>query len=213
MHCSFRSGSVERPAWKVTDHEAEWPEDFFEQCRATLLYAIMPYDLSFWGVLRRPLLFSIYLLFLFPLYGVDSICVIVLWIYTYKVDEYQLTDFIIKSKGLQFITSGLISGALAFFKMYKCSIQEEGSPLACEHKAPGMLPTFPFEFSLLLVRTVLVWITFLILWNFDAVTAWHARRRAKAATSDARRTDSARSEGEKPRSRVSPVRRLSPSIR
>ena len=85
--------------------------------------------------------------------GVDSICVIVLWIYTYKVDEYQLTDFIIKSKGLQFITSGLISGALAFFKMYKCSIQEEGSPLACEHKAPGMLPTFPFEFSLLLVRT------------------------------------------------------------
>ena len=50
-----------------------------------------------------------------------------------------------------------------------------------------MLPTFPFEFSLLLVRTVLVWITFLILWNFDAVTAWHARRRAKAATSDARR--------------------------
>ena len=33
------------------------------------------------------------------------------------------------------------------------------------------------------------------------------------ATSDARRTDSARSEGEKPRSRVSPVRRLSPSIR
>ena len=100
------------------------------------------------------------MLFLFPLYGVDSICVIVLWIYTYKVDEYQLTDFIIKSKGLQFITSGLISGALAFFKMYKCSIQEEGSPLACEHKAPGMLPTFPFEFSLLLVRTVLVWITF-----------------------------------------------------
>ena len=105
-------------------------------------------------------LFLINMLFLFPLYGVDSICVIVLWIYTYKVDEYQLTDFIIKSKGLQFITSGLISGALAFFKMYKCSIQEEGSPLACEHKAPGMLPTFPFEFSLLLVRTVLVWITF-----------------------------------------------------
>ena len=166
---------------------ASWPDGLYARAVSLLLYAMSPYDLSFMGRMRQLALFLINMLFLFPLYGVDSICVIVLWIYTYKVDEYQLTDFIIKSKGLQFITSGLISGALAFFKMYKCSIQEEGSPLACEHKAPGMLPTFPFEFSLLLVRTVLVWITFLILWNFDAVTAWHARRRAKAATSDARR--------------------------
>ena len=73
----------------------------------------MPYDLSFWGVLRRPLLFSIYLLFLFPLYGVDSICVIVLYFCLYKYDEYQLVKFIIGAKGLQFLTAGLICGALA----------------------------------------------------------------------------------------------------
>ena len=42
-------------------------------------------------------------------------------------------------------------------------------PGSCEQKAPGMNKTFWFEYTLYLVRTVLVWITFLILWKFDEV--------------------------------------------
>eukprot|EP00908_Phaeocystis_cordata_P021921 Transcript_433.p1 GENE.Transcript_433~~Transcript_433.p1 ORF type:complete len:830 (-),score=446.03 Transcript_433:210-2699(-) len=151
---------------KVTDHEAEWPEDFFERCRATLLYAIMPYDLSFFGMMRQPTLFAINLVFLFPLFGVDSICVMTLWLCTYKYDEFQLCSFIIKSKGLGLVTAGLISGAIGFVKLYACSMVnppgpgEAPSPASCEFKAPGVYSTAEWEFWLYQARVVLLWVTF-----------------------------------------------------
>ena len=146
----------------------------------------MPYDLSFWGVLRRPLLFSIYLLFLFPLYGVDSICVIVLYFCLYKYDEYQLVKFIIGAKGLQFLTAGLICGALGFSKLFICVTSSDET--LCSRKAPGGHPTFYFEMLLFFVRLNLVWISFIMLWKFDSINsgrqnmlAFRARRSALEA--------------------------------
>ena len=87
--------------------------------------------------------------------------------------------FIVKSKSLAFITSGLLSGALGFMKLYRCATKWEihghGS---CEQKAPGMQATFWFEYTLFLVRTILVWITFMILWKFEEVQAWKKKRDA-----------------------------------
>ena len=122
---------------KSLSHEAQYPEACFERCRATLLYAMKPYDLSFFGMMRCPTLFAINLIFLFPLLGVDSICVITLWLCTYKYDEFQLTAFIIPSKGLGLVTAGLISGAIGFVKLYMCSMVEDpNDPGSCQHKAP-----------------------------------------------------------------------------
>ena len=57
---------------------------------------------------------------LFPLYGVDSAFVILLWGFSNKFDEDQLVGFVIRSKSLGFITTGLLSGVYAFAKLYVC---------------------------------------------------------------------------------------------
>ena len=104
------------------------------------------------------------------------------------VDEFQLVNFIIKSKGLQFLTGGLIGGALGFVKLFRCStVADPLSPAGCWHKAPGVTKTFRWEFSLLMVRSVLVWITFILLFNFEHLEKWDKKRQAEAATSDPRR--------------------------
>ena len=206
-------------------HQAEAPSEPIEWCRATLLHAMEPCDLSFFGRIRNPLYAAIFMLFLFPLFGVDSIMVIIYWLCQKKgaattpaptfmvclslhygraplepllshvlplprgaVDEFQLVNFIIKSKGLQFITGGLIGGALGFVKLFRCSTtQDVDGPKGCEHKAPGVTKFFRFQFSLLLVRSMLVWITFILLFNFEAIERWDKKRQAEAATSDPRR--------------------------
>jgi hypothetical protein len=169
-------------------HQAEAPSEPIEWMRATLLHAMEPCDLSFFGRIRNPLYAAIFGCFLFPLYGVDSICVIIYWLCQKKVDEFQLVNFIIKSKGLQFLTGGLLGGALGFRKMFMCSTTADlTGPGGCEHKAPGGHKTFRFEYSLLMVRTVLVWITFILLFNFDKIERWDKKRQAEAATSDPRR--------------------------
>ena len=169
-------------------HKAEAPTEPIEWCRATLLHAMEPCDLSFFGRIRKPLYAAIFMCFLFPLFGVDSIMVILYWLCQKKVDEFQLVNFIIKSKGLQFITGGLIGGALGFVKLFRCSTTADvDGPKGCEHKAPGVTKFFRFQFTLLMVRTVLVWITFILLFNFDAIEKRDKRRQAEAATSDPRR--------------------------
>jgi len=147
---------------------------------ATLIYSTMPYDRSYWGLIRSPLFLFVKLVFLFPMYGVDSICVISYWLSAYKFDEHQLVAFIIKSKSLAFITTGLISGAIGFIKLFMCATRwDPHGPGSCERKAPGMNKTFWFEYTLFLVRTVLVWITFLILWKFEEVQMWKKKRDAE----------------------------------
>ena len=65
---------------KVLDHEAAFPAGCFAGAKALLLYAMLPYDLSFFGMMRQPSLFAVNLVFLFPLFGADSVCVITLWL-------------------------------------------------------------------------------------------------------------------------------------
>jgi hypothetical protein len=169
-------------------HKAEAPTEPIEWCRATLLHAMEPCDLSLFGRIRNPLYAAIFMAFLFPLFGVDSIMVILYWICQKKVDEFQLVNFIIKSKGLQFITGGLIGGALGFVKLFRCSTTEDiDGPKGCEYKAPGVTKFFRFQFALLLVRSVLVWITFILLFNFETIERWDKKAQAEAATSDPRR--------------------------
>lgn len=67
---------------------AEAPSEPMEWLRATLLYAMEPADLTFFGKIRVPLYFAIFMTFLFPLYGVDSCCIILFWISQKKVRSH-----------------------------------------------------------------------------------------------------------------------------
>jgi len=147
------------------------PTNIFKRMAARLLYAMEPYDLTFWGVLRSPLSASIQLLFYFPLWGISDTMVLTLAACKYftEFNEYGLIKFIVSSKRLQFITSGLISGTYAFTKLFVCATLREGdqddpewepSFFRCEHFAPGSHHTFIYEFTLFLLRSCLNWYFF-----------------------------------------------------
>ena len=74
------------------------PTNPFLWFKATLLYAIAPYDLTLWGSIRSPLFFLIYLLFLFPFFGVADVCIVLNWIFLEKSDKHQLVNFITRCK-------------------------------------------------------------------------------------------------------------------
>ena len=66
---------------------------------ARLIYAMEPYDLTIWGIIRSPLSLIIQLAFLFPLYGVSDMLVLTLAASKYftNFNEFGLVNFIISS--------------------------------------------------------------------------------------------------------------------
>ena len=133
------------------DHE-ELPTGCLAACRATVLHAMNPFDLSFWGRMRHPLYFLIYFVFLFPLYGIDDTCMVLLWLCIDKFDEHQVVSFILLSKSFQFVTGGLMGGSYAFFKLYLCATHLDSD--ACATSGPGMYWYFSYVFGLFLMRSV-----------------------------------------------------------
>lgn len=162
---------------KEEQEDKPYPKTFFRFLAARLIYAMEPYDMTFWGVIRSPISLIIQVCFLFPLYGVSDILVLTLAASKYftNFNQFGLIQFIISSKRLQFVTTGLLSGAYAFSKLFICATlrEDRSSPnwhptsFECETFAPGTHPTFIFEFFLFFLRSILNWAAFALLWNFE----------------------------------------------
>lgn len=67
-------------------HDAAPPQSLLRRIGARLIYAMEPYDLTLWGIIRSPLSLAIQLAFLFPLYGVSDLLVITLAIAKYNTN-------------------------------------------------------------------------------------------------------------------------------
>ena len=130
----------------------ELPSGCVAACRAVVLHAMNPFDLSFWGRMRYPLYCLIYLVFLFPYYGIDDTCMVVFWLCIDKCDEHQVVSFILLAKSFQFVTGGLMSGSYAFLKLYLCATHLESD--ACATSGPGMYWYFDYVFALFMLRSV-----------------------------------------------------------
>ena len=72
-----------------------------------MLYAIDPADMSIWATLRCPQMLSIYLLLLFPYYGVSLWMMLLLLVCIDWRCDYQLINYIVLIRALSFITVGL----------------------------------------------------------------------------------------------------------
>jgi len=103
--------------------------------------------------------------------------------------RYGLIEFIVTAKKLQFFTSGLVAGCVGFAKLFVCATQPSDGELrlgelrledfagavpsspayACAVFYPGSHTTFPFEFFLFVVRSLLLWGAFVLLWHYDAL--------------------------------------------
>jgi hypothetical protein len=124
-------------------HDAQPPTGWFKGVVVRFIYAMEPYDLSIWGTIRSPVSLCLQLTFLFPFYGVSDTLVIALAFakYTTQYSEYGLVMFIVSAKNLQFVT-GLVSGTVAFTKLFVCATLREDAPLypyfSCQTFAPGV---------------------------------------------------------------------------
>jgi hypothetical protein len=182
LSASLEFGSVRNK--EIGKEDSPAPKPLLKRMAARLIYAMEPYDLGFWGTIRSPLSLCIQLLFYFPFYGISDLCVLTLAAakaYT-NFNEYGLIQFIVSSKRLQFITSGLMSTTYAFTKIFICAtyretrdttaLDFEPSYLECRTFAPGTHRTFIFEFCLFVLRSVLNWVVFYLLWHFTSVQAF-----------------------------------------
>ena len=88
--------------------------------RAFILYHFVPFDKNIWGMLRDPGWVFLTLVTMIPYFAARTLffTVLLLCIATSKggPDEFQLVAFVMKFKGQQFITGGMIAAARGGFE-------------------------------------------------------------------------------------------------
>mmetsp|Transcript_3114 Transcript_3114/g.8936 ORF Transcript_3114/g.8936 Transcript_3114/m.8936 type:complete len:417 (+) Transcript_3114:82-1332(+) len=112
--------------------------------RAKLLYCLYPFDRSLAGKLKDPLFLLLWVISLFPLYGVRFsffVFLFILQVANWPADTYQIILFILTFKGTQFQSGGILLLVYAF-AMYTMCIKP-GDLQSCTQDGPGMfIPTW-----------------------------------------------------------------------
>ncbi|KAL4439601.1 hypothetical protein ABPG74_004003 [Tetrahymena malaccensis] len=140
------------PCWKI---------------RSLFQYSLMPYDKSLGQKLRNPIFILGFLAMLCPIYGISSFYFILLFLIIDKSDEYQLINFILEFKRLQFFSIGVIGGTIGFYMYFKCV--EENTHLSlsiqqnCYQYGPSMLIHPRIDLIAFGINILLVWITLIFL--------------------------------------------------
>ena len=81
------------------------------KARAVFLYARQPYDKTIWAQVKDPLFWVLTAVSLFPLFGVPQAFYLLCFLLIDKRDEFQVCQFILGFKGVQFITVGILRRA------------------------------------------------------------------------------------------------------
>lgn len=136
------------------------------QIRAQVLYVYLPHDKSVFGQMKDPKFWVIFVATLVPTHGVRVIVfsiLLVMLLIPGPPDEYQLINYMLVFKGMQFITSGVLSTLMGSVCYYYCfSVWQSGAKECIDLNGPGadeslgQLPDY-------LGSVLLVWIAFLCL--------------------------------------------------
>jgi hypothetical protein len=132
--------------------------------RSKVLYSWWPFDISVFGQVRDPLFWILTVLSCVTIFGIRIITgsVILLFILLGRpADEYQITQFILTFKGLQFISSGVALGITAAVKYYIC-VHPDGTH-TCNTDGPGATQGFSQGMVDWLGSSILVWVAFAFL--------------------------------------------------
>lgn len=130
--------------------------------RAFWRYHLFPYDRTFWRSLKDPVFVITQLVGLVPVMGVAPLLFVFIFLIIDKSDEFQLIQFILRFKGMQFITLGLMRALVGYFTYYGCTIGSEDNH-DCENTGPGTGPEFLGTSFGLVICVFCVWIAFLML--------------------------------------------------
>jgi hypothetical protein len=153
--------------------------------RAFVLGHFIPYDKDVWAKLRDPLFVLLTLLTMVPVFAArEAFFALVLLLHLFPgskshgaVDEWQLINFIMSFKGMQFLTGGVIGGGLGGVQYMLCVNKDshsaantlalaKESPLlmhSCHESGPGSSDSFLLDCVSFGLNILLVWVAFLAL--------------------------------------------------
>ncbi|KAG8467178.1 hypothetical protein KFE25_000494 [Diacronema lutheri] len=157
-----RARALELEQLEADAHELRCCAHPLSKLRAHILYALYPYDRSIWGQLRMPSFYPLMLLQLCPVYGVQTIFFLLLFLIRDKGDEFQLCQFILEFKGLQFVTVGAIGGLVAGAHAQWCATHGTCGERGLRG-APGQHSSFAFETGAFVLNMLLCWAAFVLL--------------------------------------------------
>jgi hypothetical protein len=141
-------------------------EDSGVDCfRAFFRYHLFPYDKTFWGQLFDPVQGLYRLITLIPVYGTSSFMFLLIFLLIDKSDEFQLINFILSFKGMQFLTMGIIRCCIGFTMFMICvPVHSKGGPHHdCEDNGPGAGGALFASGAGFFLQVLLVWIALFML--------------------------------------------------
>mmetsp|Transcript_40893 Transcript_40893/g.88209 ORF Transcript_40893/g.88209 Transcript_40893/m.88209 type:complete len:924 (-) Transcript_40893:7-2778(-) len=142
------------------------PMRMFLSLRAFVLSHYLPFNKSIFGKLEDPFYLVMYIITLLPIQGlrVAFFSVVLLMLFVPgPPDEFQLINFILLFKGMQFLTGGLLNLSLGSYKYFACYSWYKDDVLTCiTEYGPG---TGSFWHMLLdyLGSIFLVWVAYFAL--------------------------------------------------
>lgn len=138
--------------------------------RACILHHYIPHDKSFFGKAKDPIWLLITAVILLPVFGVRVMMfslILLLILFPGPPDEFQLVQFILRFKGSQCLTSGILGMCLASVQYFLCYSTEKtggGTLLKCiEANGPGSVEYLWEELLDYIGSIALVWIAFCFL--------------------------------------------------
>ena len=136
--------------------------------RAWILYTLDPVDMSIW---KRMKTFSYWILQIvqnFPLYGVQTFFEFFYFLLMCKSDEYQLVNYIVTFKKMQFFTIGCLGGLIAYIQYFFCITTDGGlinyyDVNRCATQNESDPVTYWIEIGTFFLKIFLVWMCYIIL--------------------------------------------------
>mmetsp|Transcript_12926 Transcript_12926/g.29348 ORF Transcript_12926/g.29348 Transcript_12926/m.29348 type:complete len:481 (+) Transcript_12926:138-1580(+) len=126
--------------------------------RAFLRYHTQPYDKSIWGTVRDPIYTGFLLLSCLPVSAASPLAFLILFLVIDKTDEYQLINYILWFKGMQFFSHGILRTILGFFLYFACvTMPRHPDQHGCENLGPGLAGRFSVIFGGWVLQVILVW--------------------------------------------------------
>lgn len=124
---------------------------------AFVRYTLYPYDRNIWRKIRDPVWWLLMLLYCFPRYAVSQFFFGLTFLFIDHEDEYQLEQYILSFKSIQFVSLGILSTMVGAGQYYYCTT-----------KSPSTCPTDSareelYTLGLFVMQIFVVWIAFLMI--------------------------------------------------
>lgn len=150
---------------KSDEAEAADPEGGANCCLAFFRYHLYPFDRGFWRLLRDPIWWLFSLIAMVPVHGVSPAVFVLRFFIIDRSDEFQLVQYILSFKGMQFLTQGIIRSTVGYFGFVACvTVPAQEANHHCDKNGPGVYgPASVLGVIGYVVTHIFVWLAFCLL--------------------------------------------------